>query len=34
MSGIIYQDDKQIVEDMQEQWYSLKPCVKVEVMQI
>ena len=34
MSGIIYQDDKQIVEDTQEQWYSLTPCVKVEVMQI
>ena len=34
MSGIIYQDDKQIVEDTQEQWYSLMPCVKVEVIQI
>lgn len=34
MSGIIYQDDKQVVEDTQEQWYSLTPCVKVEVIQI
>ncbi|WP_281509024.1 RusA family crossover junction endodeoxyribonuclease [Lactobacillus taiwanensis] len=34
MSGIIYCDDKQVVEDIQEQWYALEPCVKVYITQI
>lgn len=34
MSGVIYCDDKQVVEDSQEQWYASEPCVKVYVTQI